>query len=472
METKNLKLPPQALDLEVAVLGAVLFDTKAVDDMFSVFTDPSVFYDVRHIYIFSAIKELYQSNIPVDILTVSEQLKKNNVLEKCGGDFYLITLTQKVSSSAHTDFHCRILLQKYIARKVIDVCNNNLKLAYSPEIDVFELMDNFTSNMDKLSDITSKGYTSLTWNDAVLSIPKRVEFLTNNQGKVTGVPTGLTATDKHFNGWQKQDLIIIGADSGMGKTAFVLNNMLAAAKEGIPVGMFSMEMSVIQLAIRGTVNESNFHMNQLMRNGFEDNSYFDTLLKVVEKVRKYPLFIDDQPALTVQEMKRKARTMKRKNNIELLVIDFVQMFSGDKDIRINISEAARECKNLAKELDIPILALSQVSREVRRAHYNIPNKHHLKESSAIEEAADIIALIYRPGYYYDRDKDSKTYNDVCDYLGLQYDENACLLVAKNRNGALGNVGLHFVDNKTKYINPNESYKYYKINEVEQSTTPF
>lgn len=444
------KLPPQAVDQEVYVLGACLQFPKAMDELLSVFTDENVFYKTAHQLIFKAMKILNASSENVDLQSVPEQLIVNGDLDKVGGFYYLIQLTEKVNDSASLDFSARIIMQNYMKRKLISISNDIISNAYDETVDVFDLLESATSKVDGISEMVSKGHTSLSWSDAMFSIPKRVEFLTNNQGSITGLPTGLKAVDKHFSGWQKEDFIVIGADSGMGKTALVLNFMLSAAKEGNAVGMFSMEMSVIQLAIRGVANESNYHLNQLMRNGFEKQKYFEGLLKVTEELSKLPIYIDDQPALTVLEMKRKARAMKRKNNIKLLVIDFVQMFSGDKDIRINISEAARACKNLAKELEIPVIALSQLSREVRKARYCIPGKHHLKESSAIEEAADVIGLLYRPSYYGYK---PETTPDLYEELGLVGYENACLLVSKNRNGALGNVGLHFIENKTKFVDP-------------------
>lgn len=451
------KIPPQALDLEEAVLGSVMIDQKGLDDAFGVINNPLVFYKESHQHIFHAIRQLYTSNKPVDLLTVSEQLKANNKLEASGGDYYLITLTQKVSSSAHTEYHCRILMQKYFGREMIKLCSQTIERAYDDKVDVFDMMDAMVHGVDALNDSVSMDHTSKTWEEAILDVPKRVEFLTNNQGKITGLTSGLESIDKWFSGWQDTDLIVIGADSGMGKTALVLSFMISAAKEKHSVGMFSMEMSVTQLALRGIATESQYHMNQLMRHGFEHKKYFEGLNYVVSKVKDYPIHIDDKPALTVPEMKRKARAMKRKHGIKMLVVDFVQMFSGDKDPRINISEAARELKNIAKELNIPVIALSQLSREVRKARYCIPSKHHLKESSAIEEAADIIGLLYRPGYYgYSIERTP----DVWQELGLNSDENACLIVAKNRSGALGNVGLHFIENKTKYVNPVDSYDYY------------
>lgn len=457
-ENKTIKglIPPQAIDLEVATLSACLQYSTAVDTLMEVFTDPEVYYLPKNRIVFTAIKELYNKSDAIDLLTISEKLKAMGKLEAVGGDYYLIELIQTVSGDAHQEYHCRILLQKFMARKVIDFCNEGINMAFTPNVDVFDLLDSVTANIDRLSDATTTGYISTPWKDAVNAVPKRVEFLTNNQGIVTGVPTGLKEIDKRFNGWQPQDLIVIGADNGMGKTAFVLNAMLAAAKENIAVGMFSMEMSVTQLAVRSVAVDSTFHMNDLMRNGFNHTEYFVELAEVVDRLNTLPIYIDDMPALTVPAMKRKARALKRKHDIKLLVIDFVQMFSGDKDIRINVSEASRELKNIAKELDIPVIALSQLSRDIKKAKYYIPAKHHLKESSSIEEAADIIGLLYRPGYYnFKREEHPNLYSD----LDLDVEHNACLIVAKNRNGGLGNIPLHYVEDKTKFVDPEDSYKY-------------
>tara|TARA_R110001632_G_scaffold137804_2_gene253442 strand:+ start:23407 stop:24798 length:1392 start_codon:yes stop_codon:yes gene_type:complete len=447
------KLPPQALDLEEAVLGAMLIDRKGLEECL-LLLNAEHFYDPRNQYLFNAIKSLNDSNEPIDLVTASQKLKTLGTLDKAGGDFRLIQLTQKVASSAHSEYHARIIIQQYLRRKVISVCSESISKAFDQTIDVFDLLDFTGKGLDGINSVVSNESSSMSWHDAMVALPKRVEFLSNNQGKVTGLPTGLKALDKHFSGWQPTDFIVIGADSGMGKTALIMTHILAAAKYGESVGMFSMEMSVQQLAIRATAVESSFHMNQLSRTGFEKQEYFQTLFGVVDIMKDYPIYIDDKPALTVPEMKRKARALKRKNNIKLLVIDFLQMFSGDKEVRINVGEAARECKNLAKELNIPVIALSQISREVKKSQYHIPKKYHLKEASTIEEAADVIGLLYRPSYYgYDREGYPDLYENI---LGLVGDENAVLMVAKNRNGSLGNVGMNFIEDKTKYVDGNDN----------------
>lgn len=446
IENKTGIVPPQAIELEQTVLGALLIDGKAMELVVD-HLKPELFYLPEHKSIYKAIKQLFDVNYPIDIQTVAEQLKKLGELKE-KGVMLLIELTQKVASTAHILAHVGILVEKYVKRKIIEIANETLKIAYDNEVSPTDLLESLGSSLSLIDDSISSDSSSETWKEAIENIPAHVERLTNNNGEVTGVPTGLTPLDNHFSGWQPQDFIVIGADSGMGKTAFVMCSMLACAKADLPVGMFSMEMSVKQLAIRGVAVESNFHMNQLMRKGFEKLEYFDSLYKVVDKMKDLPMHIDDKPALTVAEMKRKARSLKRKYGIKLLVIDFIQMFSGDKELRINVGEAARECKNLAKELDIAVIALSQISREVRKSKYHLPKKYHLKEASAIEEAADVIGMLYRPDYYgYDRD----SYADLYDELGLIGDENAALIVEKNRNGSLGNVGLRYIEDKTKYV---------------------
>lgn len=444
---------PQALEIEAAILGAMMNDSSGLDEVFSLLRS-EMFYKTENEVIFKAASSLYSSNKKIDLLTVSNKLDELGLTDKSGGVGYIIELTQKAASSAHIQEWSLIVLDMYLRRELSIYANQLAKKAFNRELSVQDVLDEAGADIDKIGGVLSKENASQSFYDAMVSIPERVEFLTNNQGEVTGLPTGLKKLDNHFNGWQPTDFIVIGGDSGMGKTAFIMTSMLAAAKSGKAVGMFSMEMSVIQLATRAVAVESNFHMNQLARKGFEKVEYFQGLYEVVDELKDLPIYIDDKPALTVPEMKRKARALKRKYDIQLLVIDFLQMFSGDKETRINVGEAARESKNIAKELNIPVIGLSQLSREVRRSKNCIPQKNHLKEASTIEEAADVIGLLYRPDYYgYTYENNPDLYNED---LGLIGEENAALIVAKNRNGALGTVGLNYVADKTKYVNGVES----------------
>lgn len=443
-------IPPQALDLEQSVIGSMLQYPKAVDIALEIIKNPRVFYNNKHKLVFDAIQKLDASNQKVDLLTCSQKLKSLGKLDEVGGDFELINLANKGITSAHTEHHCYILLQHYIKRKIISLGDHAISMGYDVKKDVFQILDSINMEFDKIADIYQNGAKNMDWASAIDEVPKRVERLTNNHGELTGVDTGLDNLNTFFNGWQRSDLIIIGADSGMGKTALAMTNLLASAKQGNPVGMLSMEMSTNQLAIRAVAVESNFHMKQLSHNGFEKNEYFGSLLSVTDSLRSLPIFIDDSPSVTVPEMKRRARYMKRKHNIQLLIVDFIQMFTGDEDDVKLTGLAARELKNLAKELDIPIIALSQLNREVKKAKDNIPSKHHLKNSSGVEEAADVIALLYRPEYY-GFSKDNRP--DLWADFGFQGEENAVLIVAKNRNGGMGNIPLLYVSNKTKYVNP-------------------
>lgn len=463
------KIPPQATDLESVILGAALIDAKGLDILMDCIKDPDAFYREKHALIFEAMKQLSDHSEPVDLLTVSQKLRANKALEAVGGDGELIRLTQKVASSAHQEYHCRIVLQKYMLRKMIQLGNQICEQGFDPNVDVFDFMDVVHQRLDDVANVAALGSATVSWNDAVERVPKRVEFLTNNKGELTGVDTGLDNLNKFFSGWQPTDLIIIGADSGMGKTALAMCHILAAARQGKAVGMASMEMSTIQLAIRGVAVSSSLHMKQLTQTGFEKDKYWLSLNETVHNIRSLPIYIDDRPSLTVPEMKRKAREMKRKHDIQLFVVDFIQMFSGEEDDIKLAGMAARELKNLAKELNIPVIALSQLNREVKKAKWNMPSKHHLKNSSGVEEAADIIGMLYRPGYYnYKRETHPDLYYD----LGLKNEENAAFIVVKNRQGGLGSIPLCYVENKTKYVNADDFITVDHNNQVVEDATVF
>ena len=457
-------IPPQAIEIETSVLGAMLIDASGLEKGIELLNN-DCFYDPKHRIIYKTIAWLFKSNEAVDMLTVCDRLEKTKELEKVGGAARIVAITQSVASSAHIEEWCRILLQKYLRRKMIGICNQGISKAYDESNDTFEFIESLLSKIERLNSIFESQRATETWHDAVLEIPKRVEFLTNNKGKITGLPTGFRVIDKHFSGWQKQDFIVLGADSGMGKTSLSVSFLLAPAKQGIPVGMFSLEMGIRQIATRSMAVESPFHLNQLTKTGFEKQEYFATLMEEVNTVKDYPIYIDDTPAMTVDQMKRKAKQMHRKHKIQFLLIDFIQMFEGQgkENLRVTIGEASRACKNIAKELDIVVMALSQVTRsEIIKNRFKIPNKHHLKEASAIEEAADVILLIYRPGFYgHQREQNANLYED----LGISEDDNAVLMVVKYRDGSTGNISMLFKENKTKFVDR-------KKEELTNAETPF
>ncbi|OXB01730.1 replicative DNA helicase [Flavobacterium oncorhynchi] len=436
------KLPPQAIEFEEAILGALMIDTRAIDELLQVFNNPEVFYKDCNKYVFEAIKILSETSQPIDLLTVSNQLRQKGCLDLAGGDFYLIGLTQRIASSAHIEIHARIVLQKYMKRKAIQVASEIIELAYDDDTDVFHLFDYMDVETAKVNEIIEKGRSEMTYADALNAAVERVQMLTDSDNCLTGVDTGFKKLNKHFGGWQPTDFIVVGARPGMGKTAFVTNTMLGAAKAGDSVGFISLEMSTEQLATRTIANESNFHLNQLTKTGFEKPEYFSGLLRKVNELKSLPIFIDDRPALTIGEIKRKARLYKRKHNIKLLIVDYIQLAGsdGNEDIRVRVGKISNGLKAIAKELGITVIGLAQLSREVEKTAYKRPALHHLKESGDIEQDADAVCFIYRPAYY-GLEVDHDVIDDDC---------NTEFIVAKYRHGGVGTIGLHYDENKTKF----------------------
>lgn len=442
------KLPPQALDIEEAILGGALIDQSGLDGLFEVITNPDVFYKDAHKHIFKAVKSLYDRGVPVDLLTVSAELKATACLSIAGGDYYLIQLTQKISSSAHIEYHSRIVLQKYIARQVIKIANASIEQAYDETTDVFALMDFVDTQFTAIGETISHGKRLLSWSEMLDQVLQNVEMLTNAGDKILGIETGFKKLNKHFGGWRPTDLIIIAGRPGSGKTAFTIRTVVSAAKAGEPVGYFSLEMSGVQLTTRGVANDSNFHLNQLTRTGFEKPEYFKTLMEQLQQMRSLPIYIDDDGGLTISEFKRRARRMKRKHGIKIIIFDYVQLAAGDAfDVRKEVNAWVYALKAIAKELNVPVIALSQLSREVEKRNPQRGRMSDLKESSAIEDAADVIAFLYRPGYY----------GNEIDSAKLDEDENTEFIIEKNRHGGVGTVGLWFDGNKTKFTDSHIHY---------------
>ncbi len=444
------KVPPQALDLEEAILGGLMIDKKA-EEMFDVFTDPEVFYKDGHQCIFQAIVNLSAKGDGIDLLTVSRELKRLGLLEKAGGDFYLIQLTQKISSSAHIEIHSRIVLQKYAQRQVIKKATESIEMAYDESVDVFDLLDYTEQGFAGISDMMSTGKGLKTWGKMLDDVVTNVQTLTAHGDKILGVPTGFWKLDAHFGGWQPTDLIIIGARPGAGKTAFTVAAMLGAAKANNPVGYISLEMSGTQLAMRSVAVNSNFHLNQLARHGFEHDSYFKTLLSVTDEMKKYPIHIDDSPTITLMELRRKVRRMVSQHKIKVLFVDYLQLAAGaGADVRHKITEFAYGLKALAKEHEIAVIALSQLSRDVEKRGVPRPKTSDLAEAGAIEAAADAICFIYRPEMY-------KLEPEYKPQGELEAGENTEFIVAKFRNGGVGTVGLWYESNKTKFMDEQPDY---------------
>ena len=442
------KIPPQALDLEIAVLGAMMIDKKGIDDVIDIL-HPEAFYDKKHKEIYAAIYTLFQNSEPTDLLTVSQQLRKDGKLELVGGDFYLINLTQKVASSAHIEYHARIILQKYIQRKLISISSDIIETAYDETVDVFDLLDVAEG---KLFEVTQgnlkKG--SEDAGDLVKQALKKIQDISNQDG-MSGLETGFTKLDALTSGWQPSDLIIIAARPGMGKTAFVISMAKNMAIDfGHPVALFSLEMSSVQLITRMISSETGLTSEKLRKGNLEAHEWEQLNVKV-KKLSDAPIFIDDTPSLSIFDLRAKARRLVSQHGVKIIVIDYLQLMTaggsskGGGNREQEISTISRNLKALAKELNVPVIALSQLSRAVEtRGGSKRPLLSDLRESGAIEQDADIVSFIYRPEYYKIDEWDDEERSPT--------EGQAEFIIAKHRNGGLENIRLKFIGNLGKFDN--------------------
>ena len=441
------KIPPQALDLEEVVLGAMMIDKKGVDAVIDIL-HPNAFYKEAHQFVFEAIVKLFENTEPIDLLTVSSKLKSEGRLDKVGGDYYLVQLTQKVSSSAHIEYHARIILQKYIQRSLIKISTEIIEDSYDETQDVFDLLDTAES---KLYDVTQGNIkkSTETAQSLVIQAKKKIEEISNKDG-LSGVPSGFSDVDKLTSGWQPSDLVIIAARPGMGKTALTLSmaRNMAVAKN-IPVAFFSLEMSSIQLITRLISSETGLSSEKL-RTGNLEKFELEQLNVKVSSLENAPLYIDDTPSLSIFDLRAKARRLSSQYGIKLIVIDYLQlMTAGGSNKNGNreqeISTISRNLKALAKELNVPVIALSQLSRAVEtRGGSKRPILSDLRESGAIEQDADIVSFIYRPEYY--------KIDEWDDEERTPSTGQAEFIVAKHRNGGLSNIRLKFISNLGKFEN--------------------
>ncbi len=381
------KIPPQALDLEEVVLGAMMIDKKGVDEVIDIL-HPEVFYKDSHKHIFEAIFTLFEKGQPIDLLTVSAQLKKEKKLELAGGEFYLIQLTQKVASSAHIEYHSRIILQKYIQRSLIKISNEIIEESYDEGTDVFDLLDTAEAKLYEITQGNIKR-SSETAQNLVIQAKKRIEEIANREG-LSGIPSGFEKLDKLTSGWQPSDLIIIAARPGMGKTAFSLSMARNIAVEhAIPVAFFSLEMSSVQLITRLISSETGLSSEKLRTGNLAQHEWEQLNVKV-KALESAPLFIDDTPSLSIFDLRAKARRLSSQHGIKLIMVDYLQLMTaggsqkgGNREQEI--STISRNLKALAKELNIPVIALSQLSRAVEtRGGSKRTLLSDLRESGVIE----------------------------------------------------------------------------------------
>lgn len=435
------KVPPQSLPLEEAILGALMLDREVVTiicDLLPI----EAFYPNAHQLIYKAIMRLHERQNPVDILTVTEELRKSGDLESAGGSHYLVELTNRVASAANVEYHARIILQKYIQRQLITAGTKIVKEGYDETADCFEALDNAEKYLFAITQNTlSRSNTEA--GSVALEVVKILEhnLLKSRTGSVTGTTSGLADVDALTGGWQDSDLIILAARPGMGKTGLALTLAINAAKASKPVAFFSLEMSNTQLVMRmisilGSVS------GQKMRNGSLDDHEWQVIGEMVGHIDKLPIYLDDTPSLNVFEMRAKCRRLKRQKGIRLVIVDYLQLMSlsmsGQENKTINreqeVSGISRALKGLAKELNVPIIALSQLSRAVEtRGGSKRPQLSDLRDSGAVEQDADIVTFIYRPEYYGIKE----------DETGQSLEGVAELIFAKHRHGDTDTIKVKY-----------------------------
>lgn len=439
------RIPPQALDLEEAVLGAIMVepgsDISAIETL-----KPDSFYKEAHQKIFRAIVQLSTEHLPIDQLTVVDQLTKNRELDVVGGPYYVNLLASKVGSSAHLDYHAKIIAEKYIKREIISIANKMQTKAYDPGEDVEDVLEFAEKKIFDLAFENIKS-SSRAMSQIIHDALNRIEELGKRTTTLSGVPSGFQSLDRITSGWQRSDLVIIAARPSMGKTAFVLSmarNM--AVEHNVPVALFSLEMSDIQLVTRLMVAETEISSEKL-RTGKLENHEWRQLEEKIKPLENAQIFIDDTPAISITELRAKCRNLKIQHNIELIIIDYLQLMSGPPETKNNreqeVSTISRGLKAIAKELEVPVLALSQLNRSVESRTDKRPQLSDLRESGAIEQDADIVTFIHRPEKYgILTDDDNNSLEGVAE-----------IIIAKHRNGAVTDVRLRFIDYQAKFTEP-------------------
>ena len=444
----NGKIPPQNTELEAAVLGALMLDQNALNNAIEQLRD-EYFYKPEHQLIFAAIRRLFENSQQVDILTVVERLTKEGNLQAAGGAYYVSELTSHVASAAHIEYHARILTEKYIQRELIRVSTETLTEAYDETTDVITLLD---KTEQRLMDINDNNFRS-EYRTMESVVHEAMEVIQNAQGQeseLTGLTTGFIELDRITAGFHPGTLIILAARPAMGKTSFALSiarNMAVDFK--IPVAFFTLEMTAVELTMRLISSESGIPGDKLKKGDNLSNYEKEQLLVRTQALADAPLFIDETSALTIFELRAKCRRMKIQHNIKMIFIDYLQLMqgatekSGTGNREQEISYISRQLKALSKELQVPILALSQLSRAVEtRGGARIPVLSDLRESGAIEQDADIVTFIHRPEYY----------GQEVDEAGNSTKGIANIIIAKHRSGSTGTVRLRFIHEYARFDN--------------------
>ena len=437
------RTPPAAPEVEIAVLGAMLMDNDSVPKVIEILK-PEHFYDPKHQFIFSAVLSLYESNEPVTTVSLYEELKRDKKLEDVGGAAFISKLTQDISSAANVDYHARLVLEKWILRQLISTSMEIANSAFEGREDVFDLLDEAESKIFGISEEgTKESFKSM--DKAVKEALELIEAIHSKSLSQVSVPSGYYALDDLLGGFQKSDLIILAARPSMGKTALALSVARNAAIEhNVPIAIFSLEMSTIQLATRLISAEARINAHSVRTGKFkaEDGA---RISRTVHKLSKAPIYIDDTPGLSILEMRAKCRRLKTEKNIGLVIADYLQLMSAGGKLESRereISQISRSLKALAKELNVPVIALSQLNRAVESTTDKRPMLAHLRESGSIEQDADVVIFLYRPEMY--------GINQLSD--GTSTEGLAEVIIGKQRNGPTGEARLQFIKDYARFEN--------------------
>lgn len=437
------KVPPQVQELERVVLGAVMLEKSALNSVVE-FLRSEHFYNEINATIYEAIVTLFEKSQPIDIKTVRDQLRRSGKLTLIGDATYLVELTNEVSQTGSVAYYGRVIVEMAIKRTLISVCNKAQGDAYDDTVDVFTLLDKTEQAFFKIYDSNlSKNFSGMS--SLVYKAIQDLQKAKTATNGTTGVPSGLLTLDRLTAGWQKSDLVIVAARPGVGKTAFVLTVLRNAAVDyKIPVAIFSLEMASIQLVHRMLSSEAEVDGEKLKK-GTLNHQEWNAVAHKSNILSSSPIFIDDSPALSILELRAKARRLKAEHNVQLIVVDYLQLMRGEdtSNREQEISSISRALKGLAKELDIPVIALSQLSRSVEtRGGDKRPQLSDLRESGSIEQDADMVLFLYRPEYYKIMvDEDNNPTDNVAE-----------VIIAKHRNGPTGTAKLKFIGQYTKFAN--------------------
>lgn len=451
-------VPPQAPELELAILGAMCLEREAVQTVFERINKHEVFYDFRHQLIFQAMINLKKAGSPIDILTVIQELRKMGKLKEAGTHTYVSSLTNSIGMAANVDTHAKVVVEKFLLRETQQVSLRSLQMTMDDSTDVFDLHFKFSREMSELMSSSVK-QDAIAVRELVKPMIDEVTARMDNPENQTGVKTSIRDLQKKIVDYGKTDLIIIAARPGMGKSGFMMSELYDMALSGIPSAVFSLEMSRNQLMFRLASQVTGIDVQDLSKRKLSDSDY-EKLHKEMGKLERLPIYIDDTPGLSVHDCRTKTKRLVSKYGIKMVAVDYLQLMTGDQDganyykgnREQEVSSISRTLKLIAKECDIPVMALSQLSREVEGKADKRPVLKDLRESGAIEQDADMVGFIYRPAYYSDKDHPE-------DY--------AEFVIRKCRNGSLGIAKMKFTAQTASFSswdNGQTSTNFYEKNE--------